>query len=234
MKIPLFRLTLKHATLIAAIGTTVYTFFVPICRMLFGHNAVWFNYAEHPWLYNAWYLFFSCTLMVSWAVLALGMIRDEEHIPILGKGFRYALLVFVVVLGIYILLDNSIIVSQGRLWLYTDRWLQLLFLLVCDVVLWYIYAHIHTAGHPHLPHWQKGLCWAVVVLTLLVVAVQLVAVLWYAYSVMQSGSTLFPREVYYNTNCIRNWMIFCIPVVFYLFIFFQPSLNRKARRKMQG
>lgn len=228
------KFTLKRATLIAAIGTTVYTFFVPICRMLFGQNAVWFNYAEHPWCYDVWYTFFSCVLMVSWAVLALGIIRDGEHFPTLGKGVRYALLVFAIAFSVYILCSHSFAFYQGRRVVCAAPWLLLLFLTVCDAVLWYLYAHIHTALRPRLPRWQKGICWTAVVLTLLVVVVQLVAVLWYAYSVMQSGSTLFPREVYYNTNCIRNWMIFCISVVFYLFIFFQPSLNRKARRKMQG
>ncbi len=93
------KLTLKRATLVAAVGTTVYTFLVLVCRMLFGHNTVWFNYAEHPWCCNAWHTFFSCVLMVSWAVFALGIIRDGEHFPILGKGFRYALLVFTLAPG---------------------------------------------------------------------------------------------------------------------------------------
>ena len=79
---------LKRVALIAAIGTTLYTFFVPICQALFGHSAVWFNYAEHPWCCNAWYIFFSCILMVSWAVFALGIIRDGEHFPTFGKGTR--------------------------------------------------------------------------------------------------------------------------------------------------
>lgn len=43
-------LTLKRTALIAAIGTTVYTIFVPVCQMSFGYNAAWLNYMEHPWL----------------------------------------------------------------------------------------------------------------------------------------------------------------------------------------
>lgn len=51
------KFTLKRATLIAAVGTTIYTFFVPVCRMLFGQNTVWFNYAEHPWCCDVWHTF---------------------------------------------------------------------------------------------------------------------------------------------------------------------------------
>lgn len=216
------KLTLKRATLIAAIGTTVYTFFVPVCRILSECNAQWFNYAAHPWLYNAWHLFFSCLLMVSWAVFALGIIYDKEHLPILSKGFRYVLLAFVVVSCTCILCHPPIL-TGGRWMIYADLWQQLLFLIMCDVVLWHIYAHIHTARHPHLPHWQNGLCWATVVLTLLVVAKDIFAVLWYVQSV---DSRLSSREIYYNASWICNWLTYFLPVVFYFLLFLQPITTR--------
>lgn len=220
-----FKFTLKRATLIAAIGTTAYTFFVPVCRMLFGYNAVWFNYAEHPWCCDVWRTFFSCVLMASWAVLALGIICDGEHFPILGKGVRYTLLAFIIALGVYILCSQSFAFYQGRRIVCTAPWLFLLFLTVCNAVLWYLYAHIHTALRQGLPRWQKGICWAAVVLTLLVVAKQTVVAMWYAWRAIQCHrlvSVPVFREVHYNADWICNWLMFCIPVVFFLLVFLQP------------
>lgn len=225
------KFTLKRATLIAAIGTTAYTFFVPVCRILFGQNAVWFNYAEHPWCCDVWHTFFSCVLMVSWAVLALGIIRDGEHFPALGKGFRYALLVFAIAFSVYILCSHSFAFYQGRRVVCAAPWLFLLFPVVCSAVLWYLYAHTDTTQRPRIPRWQKGVCWAVVVLTLLVVAKQTVAAMWYVWRAIQHCrlvSVPVFREVHYNAVWICNWLMCCIPLVFFLLIFLQPISIRRA------
>lgn len=235
METILSKLTLKHVAFIAAIGTTVYTFFVPICNMLFDRTFLWL-YAEHPWLYQAWYRFFSCVLMVSWAVFALGMIRDGAHFPILGKRLRYAVLAFAIIFCLYILCNFyvSIIYVHGKWMIRTDLWFYLFFLSVCDVVLWYIYIHPYNPDpHPHLPRWQKGLCWVTIVLTLLVVVITMVAVLWYAQRVsMQSGTLLYPREMYYTACCIYNWLMYCIPIVFFLLIFFQPAIQKSSNSQL--
>lgn len=233
MKTILSRLTLKHAAFIAAIGTTVYTFFVPLCHMLFEHAALWCS-AEQPWLYKAWYLFFHCLLMVSWAVFALGIIRDGEHFTVFGKWLRYALLVFAIIFCLYILCNLSIICVHGHWIIYTEPRFQLFFLSVCDVVLWYIYAHMHTARHSHLSRRQKGLCCATVVLTLMVVVINIVAVLWYAQCVFTQGNTFYPREMYYAACCVYTWLMYCIPVVFCLLIFFQPAIVHRAEHKVQS
>ncbi len=227
-------LTLKRAALIAAIGTTVYTFFVPVCRMLFGYNAVWFNYAEHPWCCNAWYIFFSCILMVSWTVFALGVIRNGEHFPVFGRKSRYALLI----MALFFLVMSFLSVDYclfPRKCIFMPMWARVLFYVLSSSLLWYIYVHISSDNHSYKPCWQKGICWMVVVLTSLVTVKQTTAVIGYAMGLFtrQRGFILIFREVHYNADWICNWLMHGIPVVFFLLIFFQPIITRCTQRKLQ-
>lgn len=227
-------LTLKRAALIAAIGTTIYTFFVPICQTLFGHSAVWFNYAEHPWCCNACYIFFSCILMVSWAVFALGIIRDGEHFPTFGKGTRYALLI----MALFFLILSFLSVDYclfPRKCIFMPKWARVLFYTVSSSLLWCIYARVSSDNHSYKPRWQTGICWTAVVLTLLVAIKQTTAIIGYATGLFtrQRGFILIFREVHYNADWICNWLMHCIPVVFFLLIFIQPVTTRRAQRKLQ-
>ena len=227
-------LTLKRAALIAAIGTTVYTFFVPVCRMLFGYNAVWFNYAEHPWCCNAWYIFFSCILMVSWTIFALGVVRDGEHFPVFSRKSRYALLI----MALFFLVMSFLSVDYclfPRKCIFMPMWARVLFYAVSSSLLWYIYVHISSDNYSYKPRWQKGICWTVVVLTSLVTVKQITAIIGYAIGLFtrQHGFILIFREVHYNADWICNWLMHGIPIVFFLLIFFQPIITCCAQRKLQ-
>ncbi len=227
-------LTLKRTTLIAAIGTTVYTIFVPVCQLLFGNNAAWFNYGEHPWCYNAWYIFFSCVLMVSWAVFALGIIRDGEHLPAFGRNSRYALLIMALVFLVMSFLSVDYCMFPRKC-IFMPMWARVLFYMVSSSLLWYIYAHISYDNHSYKPRWQKGICWTIVVLTLLVAVKQMTAIIGYAIGLFSGQRGFIPifREVHYNADWICNWLMHGIPVVFFLLIFFQPLITRRAQRKLQ-
>ena len=124
--------TLKRAALIAAIGTTIYTLFEPVCRMVVGDR--WWLYFDDHMLYNdVWHIFFSSILIASCVVFAIGVLSDGEHFPILGKGIRYILF------GIAIALCGNILwfaLSDSRHIIDTVPWLNLFFLLGgrCGVV----------------------------------------------------------------------------------------------------
>jgi len=227
-------LTLKRAAFIAAFGTTVYTIFVPVCQMLFGDNAAWLIHGEQPWCYNAWYIFFSCVLMASWAVFTLGIIRDGEHLPTFNRKARYALLIMALFFSVMSFFSVNYCMFPRKC-IFMPMWARVLFYAISSFLLWYIYAHISSDNHSYNPRWQKGICWTVVVLTLLVVVKQMTAIIGYAIGLFtrQYGFILIFREVHYNADWICNWLMHGIPVVFFLLIFFQPIITRIAQRKLK-
>lgn len=234
------KFTLKQATLIAAIGTTIYVFFSPICRLLLGEDTLWFNYQEHPWCSNAWYILFSGILMVSWATLALGIIRDGKHFPIFSKRVRYTLLIITILLLLMIFLPRLLFpmnyLSYPRRFIHMPAWVCILHYIVWITLLWYIYVHIFPSNHSYQPRWQKGICWAMVILTLLVVVKQITAIIGYAFGLLTGkrlGIIHIFREVHYNADWICNWLTYYIPITFYLLIFMQPIISSLTQRKSQ-
>lgn len=149
MKTTTHKSALKKAIRFAAIGTTLYTLFVPMLQVTFYDKITWLNFCEHPWINNAWFLFFNSVLLLSWAAFALGIIRDGEHFPPINKWVRYALLVLAIVI---ILLIPS---YYWRMYWhsYTDLYVVYVALIcvlncVYPILLWYLYARTSSANTP--------------------------------------------------------------------------------------
>lgn len=226
-------LTLKRASLIAAVGTTVYTLFEPVCRMVVGDR--WWLYFDDHMLYNdVWHIFFSSVLIVSCVVFAIGVLCDGNYFPILGKGIRYMLL------GIAIVSCSMILwfaMSDNRRILDTVPWLYLLFLLGANVVLWYIYTHAANDTLPNHTRWQKHICRVSVVLSLLVMAKQIPAVIWYVWKNLQFPGIVHQsmfRNLLGSCDWLCNWLILCVSIVFFLLVLCQSVLTRRAQRKVQN
>lgn len=226
-------LTLKRVALIAAIGTTVYTLFEPVCRMIVG-DRWWLYFDAHMLCNDIWHIFFSSVLMVSCVVFAVGVLCDGKHFPVLGKGIRYMLL------GIAIVSSSNILwfaLSDNRRIMDTVPWLYLLFLLGANVVLWYIYTHAANDTLPNHTRWQKRICRVSVVLSLLVMAKQIPAVIWYVWQYTQfpeiAHVSMF-RNLLGNCDWLCNWLILCVSIVFFLLVLCQSVLTRRAQRKVQN
>ena len=172
--------------------------------------------------------------MVSWTVFAIGIIRDGEHFPAFSRKFRYALLV----MALFFLVMSFLSVDYclfPRKCIFMPMWARVLFYMVSSSLLWYIYANISSDNHSYKPRWQKGSCWAVVVLTLLVAVKQMTAIIGYVIGLFPGQRGFIPifREVHNNAAWICNWLMHGIPIVFFLLIFFQPIITCCAQRKLQ-
>jgi len=224
---------LKRAALIAAIGTTVYTLFEPVCRMVAG-DRWWLYFDDHPLYNEVWHIFFSSVLIVSCVVFAIGALCDGKHFPILGKGIRYLLL------GIAIASCGNILwfaLSDNRRILDTVPWLYLLFLLGANVVLWYIYVYATEDTFPNHTRWQKGIRMVTVVLSLSVMAKQIPSVMWYAWRNLQfpeiAHKSMF-RNLLGSCDWLCNGLILCVSIVFFLLVVLHPLITRRAQRKIQN
>ena len=225
-------LTLKRASLIAAVGTTVYTLFEPVCRMIVGDR--WWLYLEDHLLCNdIWHIFFSAVLIVSCVVFAIGVLRDGKHFPIMGKEIRYTLI------GIALVSCGNILwfaLAENRRIMDTVPWLYLLFLLGADVVLWYIYAHAAEDTLQNHTRWQKGICRTSILLVLSVLAKQIPSVIWYVWKNLQfpeiAHVSMF-RNLLGSYDWLCNWLILCISIVFFLLVVLQPIITRCTQRKLQ-
>lgn len=225
-------LTLKRATLIAAIGTTIYTLFEPICRIIVG-DRWWLYFEDHLLCNDIWHIFFSAVLIVSCVVFAIGVLRDGKHFPILGKEIQYTLL------GIALVSCGNILwfaLAENRRIMDTVPWLYLLFLLGADVVLWYIYAHAAEDTLPNHTRWQKGICRTSILLVLSVLAKQIPSVMWYVWKNLQfpeiAHVSMF-RNLLGSYDWLCNWLILCISIVFFLLVVLQPIITRCTQRKLQ-
>lgn len=225
-------LTLKRATLIAAIGTTIYTLFEPICRMIVG-DRWWLYFEDHLLCNDIWHIFFSAVLIVSCVVFAIGVLRDGKHFPILGKEIQYTLL------GIALVSCGNILwfaLAENSRIMDTVPWLYLLFLLGADVVLWYIYAHAAEDTLPNHTRWQKGICRTSILLVLSVLAKQIPSVIWYVWKNLQfpeiAHVSMF-RNLLGSYDWLCNWLILCISIVFFLLVVLQPIITRCTQRKLQ-
>ena len=225
-------LTLKRASLIAAVGTTVYTLFEPVCRMVVGDR--WWLYFDDHMLYNdVWHIFFSSVLMVSCVVFAVGVLCDGNYFPILGKGIRYILL------GIAIASCCNILwfaLAENRRIMDTVPWLYLLFLLGADAVLWYIYTHATEDIQPNRSRWQKSICRTSILLALSVLVKQIPSLIWYVWKCTQfpvAHVSMF-RNILGRCDWLCNWLILCVSIVFFLLVLCQPVLTCRAQRKVQN
>ena len=225
-------LTLKRAALIAAIGTTIYTLFEPICRMIVG-DRWWLYFEDHMLCNDIWHIFFSAVLIVSCVVFAIGVLRDGKHFPIMGKEIRYTLI------GIALVSCGNILwfaLAENRRIMDTVPWLYLLFLLGADVVLWYIYAHAAEDTLPNHTRWQKGICRTSILLVLSVLAKQIPSVIWYVRKNLQfpeiAHVSMF-RNLLGSYDWLCNWLILCISIVFFLLVVLQPIITRCTQRKLQ-
>ena len=225
-------LTLKRAALIAAIGTTVYTLFEPVCRMAVGDR--WWLYFDDHLLYNdVWHIFFSSILIASCVVFAIGVLSDGEHFPILGKGILYILF------GIAIALCGNILwfaLSDSRHIIDTVPWLNLFFLLGADAVLWYIYTHATEDIQPSRSRWQKSICRISILLALSVLAKQIPSIIWYVWRCTQfpvAHVSMF-RNLLGRLDWLCNGLILCVSIVFFLFVFLQYLITRRAQREIHN
>lgn len=225
-------LTLKRAALIAAIGTTIYTLFEPICRMIVG-DRWWLYFEDHMLCNDIWHIFFSAVLIVSCVVFAIGVLRDGKHFPIMGKEIRYTLI------GIALVSCGNILwfaLAENRRIMDTVPWLYLLFLLGADVVLWYIYAHAAEDTLPNHTRWQKGICRTSILLVLSVLAKQIPSVIWFVWKNLQfpeiAHVSMF-RNLLGSYDWLCNWLILCISIVFFLLVVLQPIITRCTQRKLQ-
>jgi len=222
-------LTLKRTALIAAIGTTIYTLFEPVCRMVVGDR--WWLYFDDHMLYNdAWHIFFSSILIASCVVFAIGVLCDGKHFPILGKGIQYMLL------GIAIASCGNILwfaLSDSRYIMDTVHWLYLLFLLGADAVLWYIYTHTTENIQPSCSRWQKSICRISILLALSVLAKQIPSVIWYVWRCTQfpvAHVSMF-RNLLGRLDWLCNGVILCVSIVFFLLVFLRYLITRRAQRE---
>lgn len=226
-------LSLKRAALIAAIGTTIYTLFEPVCRMVVG-DRWWLYFEDHMLCNDIWHIFFSSVLIVSCVVFAIGVLRDGKHFPISGKEIQYTLL------GIALVACGNILwfaLSDNRRIMDTVPWLYLLFLLGANIVLWYIHVHAANDTLPNYTRWQKSIRSVSVVLSLLVMAKQIPAVIWYVWQYTQfpeiAHVSMF-RNLLGNCDWLCNWLILCVSIVFFLLVLCQSVLTRRAQRKVQN
>lgn len=225
-------LTLKRAALIAAIGTTIYTLFEPICRMIVG-DRWWLYFEDHMLCNDIWHIFFSAVLIVSCVVFAIGVLRDGKHFPIMGKEIRYTLI------GIALVSCGNILwfaLAENRRIMDTVPWLYLLFLLGADVVLWYIYAHAAEDTLPNHTRWQKGICRTSILLALSVLVKQIPSVIWYVWKNLQFQGIVHKsmfRNLLGSYDWLCNWLILCISIVFFLLVVLQPIITRCTQRKLQ-
>ncbi len=225
-------LTLKRAAIIAAIGTTVYTLFEPVCRMIVG-DRWWLYFEDHMLCNDIWHIFFSAVLIVSCVVFAIGVLRDGKHFPIMGKEIRYTLL------GIALVSCGNILwfaLAENRRIMDTVPWLYLLFLLGANVVLWYIYVHAAEDTLPNHTRWQKGIRSVSVVLALSVIAKQIPTVIWYVWKNLQFPGIVHKsmfRNLLGSCDWLCNWLILCVSVVFFLLIVLQSLITHRAQRKLQ-
>ena len=220
--------TLKRAALIAAIGTTIYTLFEPVCRMVVGDR--WWLYFDDHLLYNdVWHIFFSSILIVSCVVFAIGVLSDGEHFPILGKGILYILF------GIAIASCGNILwfaLSDSRRIMDTVPWLYLFFLLGADAVLWYIYTHATEDIQYSRSLWQK----ISILLALSVLAKQIPSIIWYVWRCTQfpvAHVSMF-RNLLGRLDWLCNGLILCVSIVFFLFVFLQYLSTRRAQREIHN
>ena len=225
-------LTLKRAALIAAIGTTIYTLFEPFCRMIVG-DRWWLYFDNHLLCNDIWHIFFSFVLMVSCVVFTIGVLRDDKHFPIFGKEMRYTLLVIALVACGNIL---WFALAENRRIMDTVPWLYLLFLLVANVVLWYIYIYAAEDTLPNNTRWQKGIRSVSVVMAFSVIVKQILAVIWYAWKNLQfPGIAHVPmfRNLPGSCDWLCNWLILCISIAFFLLVVLQSITTRKVQCKLQ-
>ena len=225
-------LTLKRATLIAAIGTTIYTLFEPICRIIVG-DRWWLYFEDHMLCNDIWHIFFLSVLIVSCVVFAIGVLRDGKHFPILGKGIRYTLI------GIALVSCGNVLwfaLAENRRIMDTVPWLYLLFLLGANVVLWYIYAHAAEDTLPNHTRWQKSICRTSILLALSVLVKQIPSVIWYVWKNLQFQGIVHKsmfRNLLGSYDWLCNWLILCISIVFFLLVVLQPIITRCTQRKLQ-
>lgn len=225
-------LTLKRAALIAAIGTTIYTLFEPVCRMVIG-DRWWLYFEDHMLCNDIWHIFFSAVLIVSCVVFAIGVLRDGKHFPISGKEIQYTLL------GIALVACGNILwfaLSDNRRIMDTVPWLYLLFLLGANIVLWCIHVHAANDTLPNYTRWQKGIRSVSVVLALSVIAKQIPTIIWYVWKNLQFPGIVHKsmfRNLLGSYDWLCNWLILCISIVFFLLVVLQPIITRCTQRKLQ-
>lgn len=223
---------LKRTALIAAIGTTGYTLFEPVCRMVVG-DRWWLYFEDHMLCNDIWHIFFSSVLIVSCVVFAIGVLRDGKHFPISGKEIQYTLL------GIALVACGNILwfaLSDNRRIMDTVPWLYLLFLLGANIVLWYIHVHAANDTLPNYTRWQKSIRSVSVVLALLVIAKQIPAVIWYVWKNLQFSGIVHKsmfRNLLGSCDWLCNWLILCISIVFFLLVVLQSLTTCKAQCKLQ-
>lgn len=219
---------LKRTALIAAIGTTGYTLFESVFRMVVG-DRWWLYFDDHLLYNNVWHIFFSSVLIVSCVVFALGVLCDGKHFPILGKGIWYVLL------GIAIVSCSIILcfaLSDNKRIMDAVPWLYLLFLLETDAVLWYIYIHTTEDIQPNRSRWLKSICRTTILLALSVLVKQIPSVIWYVWKCTQfpeiAHESMF-RNILGRLDWLCNGLILCVSIVFFLLVVLQPLITRRAQ-----
>lgn len=239
MKTTAHKSALKKATLFAAIGTTLYTLFVPLLQVTFYDKIAWLDFQEHPWIYNAWFLFFDSVLLLSWAAFALGVIRDGEHFPPINRWVRYASLVLAIVI---------ILLIPSRYWRmywhsYTDLYVVYVALIcvlncVYPILLWYLYACTSSANSNVTPsrsfRWSRCVCWIVFSFILALMLDYVVILADYARGVLHNNLYYIEtaRRMWYWTNSKCNLLRYIIPLAFSLCLFLQPIIDRRESKQL--
>ncbi len=239
MKTTTHKSALKKATLCAAIGTTLYTLFVPLLQVTFYDKIAWLNFSEHPWIYNAWFLFFNSVLLLSWAAFALGIIRDGEHFPPINGWIRYASLVLAIVI---ILLIPS---YDWRMYWHTYTNLYVVYVaLVCvlncvyPILLWYLYARTSSVNSNVTPsrslRWSRCVCWIVFSFILALMLDYVVILADYAKGVLHNELYHIEtaRQMWYWTKYKCYLLRYIIPLAFSLCLFLQPIINRRESKQL--
>ena len=247
MKTTTHKSSLKKATRFAAIGTTLYTLFVPMLQVTFYDKIAWLDFQEHPWINNAWFLFYDSVLLLSWAAFALGVIRDGEHFPPINGWIRYVSLVLAI--GIILIIPFSYYSIFRYAYSYHPHIVVRCTLgVIYSILLWCLYTHtlstniftssadVHASPDAlpsRNPRWLKFVCWVVFVSALLVWLGFVVAIAICAVGVFGDDIHYIctAREMCYRVNSRCNLLFHFVPILFCLLVFLQPIINRKPDDK---